>query len=162
MSKLSFRDLFKSDTLESDQFQAPYISSEEEVTSDSLVLGQRFPDLSLDERLANTPSATILFISLTCSSCIDLLPKLLLFSQTYTGLLLLVSSGPQEDNMELVHYYDYPFPVLTMAEKSYKAQFQLEATPAAIILEHGLMKQRFTIQDITDLYRQLGIEQGGG
>ncbi|MBH5320370.1 hypothetical protein I6N90_21490 [Paenibacillus sp. GSMTC-2017] len=161
MSKLSFRDLFKSDTLERDHSFVPYIPSEDEITSEAHGLGMPFPDLTLDERLVSAPSAAILFISLTCSSCIDLLPKLLTFSNTYTGILLLISSASLEDNNELAHYYDYPFPVITMAENSYKSQFKLDATPSAIILEHGLMKQRFTIEDINHLYRELGLDRGG-
>lgn len=162
MSKLSFRDLFKRDTLE--RAEADMVPPDEtELDGDAApVQGELFPDLDLDERLEEAPVATILFISLTCSSCIDLLCDLGKFGERHEGLLLLVSSGSGEDNAELVQYYNYPFRVLTMEEKVYKSRYGLEATPAAMLLEHGVVKKQFTIQDIHHLYEQSGVRRGGG
>ncbi|MFF2887467.1 hypothetical protein [Paenibacillus sp. NPDC057967] len=157
MSKLSFRDLFKRETLEREQ---SYASGPEETIEQPFIPGAPFPDLALDARLADAEKAAVLFVSLTCSSCIDLLPELVAFSASFDGLLLVVSSGLKEENEELVHYYDYSFPVITMEENIYKAKFGLEATPAAIVLEKGLMMQRFTIQHIGHLNEQIGIQIG--
>ncbi|REK77136.1 TlpA family protein disulfide reductase [Paenibacillus paeoniae] len=156
MSKLSFRDLFKRETLEREQVSAP---RPDDIREQPFIPGDPFPDFELDSRLADSEQAVILFVSLTCSSCIDLLPELGSFSDRFDGLLVLVSSGLQEENEELARYYDYPFAVHTMEENIYKAKFGLEATPAAILLEKGLMTQRFTIQHIGHLYEQSGIQK---
>lgn len=161
MSKLSFRDLFKSETLEREETAYVPGQDEPELEHQPFVSGQPFPDFTLDAGLAEAEKAAVLFISLTCSSCIDLLPDLAAFGTDYDGLLIIVSSGQKEDNEELVRYYDYSFPVYTMEEKIYKAKFELEATPAAITLEKGIMTQRFTIQHIDHLYEQCGVDRGG-
>jgi len=162
MSKLSFRDLFKRETLEDEQaYSAPSFDEEKQMEA-PLTEGQPFRGLELDAGLADAPKATVLFISLTCSSCIDLLPELVEFGARHEGLLLVVSSGSTEDNEELVQYYDYSFPVVTMPEKEYKARFALEATPSAIMLENGLVRKQFTIRDIGHLYDQSGVQKGGG
>ncbi|WP_422657768.1 hypothetical protein ACK8P5_18720 [Paenibacillus sp. EC2-1] len=162
MSKLSFRDLFKRETLEREQVYAAPLLDQEILMESPLVQGQLFRGLELDARLADAATATILFISLTCSSCIDLLADLAEFDARHEGVLLVVSSGSIEDNEELVQYYDYSFPVLTMEEKEYKARFGLEATPAAIMLEQGLVMRQFTIVDIGHLYDESGVRRGGG
>ncbi|RJE90164.1 hypothetical protein D3P07_08090 [Paenibacillus sp. 1011MAR3C5] len=157
MSKRSFRDLFKRETLEREQ---SYSSSPVETAVQPFIPGVPFPGFALDARLAEAEKAAVLFVSLTCSSCIDLLPELVAFGTDFDGLLLVVSSGLKEENEELVRYYDYSFPVYTMEENIYKARFELEATPAAIILEKGLMMQQFTIQHIGHLYEQCGVQRG--
>jgi len=151
MSKLSFRDLFKRETLEREQ---AYAAGPTETAEQPFVPGEPFPGMDLDPRLADAERAAVLFVSLTCSSCIDLLPELVAFADNFDGLLLVVSSGKKEENEELVSYYDYSFPVHTMEENVYKAKFGLEATPGAIMLEKGLMMQKFTIQHIEHLYEQ--------
>ncbi|OAB41155.1 hypothetical protein [Paenibacillus antarcticus] len=161
MSKLSFRDLFKHETLEREETSFVPPLDEELLMESHLVQGQLFRGLELDDRLADAAMATILFISLTCTSCIDLLSDLAEFGARHEGLLLVVSSGSNEDNEELVRYYDYSFPVLTMQERAYKARFELEATPAAIMLEHGRVMKQFTILDIGHLYDQSAVRKGG-
>jgi len=156
MSKLSFRDLFKRETLEREQ---AYASGPVDTAEQSFIPGEPFPGLDLDPRLADAEKAAVLFVSLTCSSCIDLLPELVAFSANFDGVLLVVSSGQKEENEELVRYYDYTFPVHTMEESAYKAKFGLEATPGAIMLAKGLMMQKFTIQHIGHLYEQSGTHK---
>lgn len=85
------------------------------------------------------------FASLYCKRCIELLPDI-------DGLLqhgldvVLITNGEVEDNYEMVKYFGWTFPVLTMTNSNMAEQFHVYETPAiriynnqGYLLNHGII-----------------------
>ncbi|MGY4797048.1 hypothetical protein MHB40_19585 [Lysinibacillus sp. FSL K6-0057] len=91
------------------------------------------------------------FVSLYCKRCIELLPDIEGLLQH--GLdLVLITNGEVEDNYEMVKYFGWTFPVLTMTNSNMAEYFHVYETPAIRIYNNqGLLLNQGIINVSSDI-----------
>lgn len=93
----------------------------------------------------------IIFVSLYCKRCIELLPDIDGLLQH--GLdLVLITNGEVEDNYEMVKYFEWTFPVLKMTNSNMAQHFNVHETPAVRIYNNqGLLLNKGIINEASDI-----------
>ncbi|MBH5316410.1 hypothetical protein I6N90_01145 [Paenibacillus sp. GSMTC-2017] len=149
MSKISFKDLFSPGAEEKiKQFKPARLQE----TKPSLLQGLKFPGEGVYDHFENHASAVVCIVSMTCLACIDMLPELSAFADSYKGKFVVISSGSEEENQELVRHFAYRFPVRSMSVEAYTERYGVDATPYVFHLMKGIVSHSYSIQSIRDLY----------
>lgn len=150
MSKVTFRELFDAEVLA--RSEARKKEREQQAVRGDLFIRQ---PLAIDVEAIE--SSVICFISLTCSSCIDLLSELTAFTNHYEGTFILISSGTEEENKAFTEHFQFQFPILTMTKEVRLAKYGTTATPYAYFLEDGYVVNAAIVHDSQDLNNLTGL-----
>ncbi|EGL16364.1 MULTISPECIES: hypothetical protein [Paenibacillus] len=154
MGKISFRELFSREAAE-DEFLPRHLRGK---PAPPQRLGDPFVHEELPLDLMTVPDAMVGFISLTCKSCIELLPEVKDFTEAYTGTFILASSGSAEENRMMADSLEFMFPVLTVSD-DVKNQYGIKSTPYALRLQYGIISGGFPIHSMQDLHDALRPEE---
>ncbi|MFD0587314.1 hypothetical protein ACFQZE_04835 [Paenibacillus sp. GCM10027627] len=137
MSKKSFRDLFDERTLAvADQMADP---EEYKYRADAYLIHPLEADLQLAE------TTVICYLSLTCASCITLIPELSAFASTFAGQFMMLCNGTPEENAVMASHFQFPFPVLTINRDDARKKYGLVKTPMAVRLKNGIIEKETTV-----------------
>ena len=112
--------------------------------------GDPFPIMfnsTLEERNGR---GIVCLISLTCRDCIDLLPILKAFTETYSGWFVLLCNGTAEENDEIKKYFNFSFPVLQMNDDTVRL-LGVEFFPYSFLLNNGLIINQRIVHDNREL-----------
>ncbi|REK71907.1 TlpA family protein disulfide reductase [Paenibacillus paeoniae] len=148
MSKVTFRDLFDAELLQKE--------AEEKGSSQPAIRGDLFLREPLPIDVESLDSAIVCFVSLSCASCIDLLPELNTFADSYEGTFILVSSGTEEENNDLIQHFQFSFPVLTMSKEERLQKYASSTTPYAYFLEDGYIINTAVVDSTGELNELIG------
>ncbi|RJE86264.1 hypothetical protein D3P07_19520 [Paenibacillus sp. 1011MAR3C5] len=148
MSKVTFRDLFDAELLQRE--------SDKKKNTQPAVRGDLFIREPLPVDVEAMESAIVCFVSLSCASCIDLLPELGAFAEGYEGDFILVSSGTEEENNDLIRHFQFSFPVLTMSKEERLQKYASSTTPYAYFLEDGYIMNTAVVDSIQELDALIG------
>ncbi|MCC3374575.1 hypothetical protein [Cohnella sp. REN36] len=95
----------------------------------------------------------LVFASLHCLDCIDLLPHLAAAARgmpEYT--LALFTTGDETDNREMQRYFGWAFPVYSMAQGEMGRRYAISALPCAILTdERGRLAASGAVHDAAEL-----------
>lgn len=149
MSKVTFRDLFDTSQLQEEEQKKK--NREQQTVRGDLFIRQPLP---ID--VETIDSAIVCFVSLSCASCIDLLPQLGTFASSFEGTFILVSSGSEEENQELIHHFQFPFPVITMSKDERLQKYGSSTTPYAYFLEDGYIINAAVVDNTKELDDLIG------
>ncbi|TYP73147.1 TlpA family protein disulfide reductase [Paenibacillus methanolicus] len=149
MSKVSFRDLFDADLLAKDE-------ADKQKREQRTVRGDLFIREKLSIDVASIELAVVCFMSLSCASCIDLLPQLPAFADHFEGTFILVSSGTEEENNELASHFGFSFAVITMSKEERLRKYGSSTTPYAYFLEDGYVMNAAVVDSIPELHALIG------
>jgi thiol-disulfide isomerase/thioredoxin len=114
-----------------------------EKKENGLQIERNLPFLQLEDsnfmniELNSLPGQKVLiFISLHCTYCIDLLPHLRELSENYNSYnFVLLSAGEVEDHREMINYFDWKFPVVHFDLNKMETFFQVTAMPFMIFAD---------------------------
>jgi hypothetical protein len=114
---------------------------------------------SIDMNTFKQKSA-LFFVSLSCHHCVDLLPHLQEIQSHSKIDILLFSTGTKEDNAEMVEYFEWDFPVISLEVESMEEIFKIEFMPFVLIVEQtGFVVNKGVVYHLNDF---LFIEKQGG
>lgn len=155
MGKISFRELFSREA-EEDEFLPRHLRGK---PAPPQRLGDPFIHEELPLDLKTIPDAMVGFVSLTCKSCIEILPEIKEFTGAYTGTFILASSGSAEENRIMADSLEFSFPVLTVSADDVKNLYGIKSTPYALRLQYGTISGGFPVHSMQDLYDALRPEE---
>ncbi|MEY9093273.1 TlpA family protein disulfide reductase [Paenibacillus sp. RC84] len=110
-----------------------------------LPLGASLPELPdyLKEGMESAwnQSGTIrvlLFASVYCTHCIDLLPHLQAIAENHPSFSIrLFTTGDEEDHRSMQEYFSWNFPVSTMDQSDMEAYFEVTALPFMMLVDES-------------------------
>ncbi|MFS0838078.1 TlpA family protein disulfide reductase [Paenibacillus sp. 1P03SA] len=110
-----------------------------------LPLGSSLPELPdyLKESIGAAWNQTgtirvLLFASVYCTHCIDLLPHLQKIAETYpTFSIRLFTTGDEEDHRSMREFFGWDFPVSTMDQSDMEAYFEVTALPFMLLVDES-------------------------
>ncbi|REK77715.1 hypothetical protein DX130_12190 [Paenibacillus paeoniae] len=138
MGTINFKELFQRNTLLDNEYK----------------IGDFLPE-SITLLHPNSDNPVLLaYISLTCKSCVDMLPTLIPAFNTYPGYVQLFTDGNQEENRELSHHFQPNFPILSLSPDEQRNVHKVFATPFLYRLNNNRVIQDCgIIHSIHDLNR---------
>lgn len=141
MSRINFKELLtKNDKM---------VDSENSA-SITLKNGELYPLQLLTPIRPNSQTCVICFVSLSCMLCIDLLPELPAFLETYQGDFILVIDGTEEECREIAEFHGFAFALIPYT-KDYKS-LHVPSTPFAYYIdEHGSVIGSEQLKGLADL-----------
>lgn len=148
MNKVTFRDLFDAELLQKEANKGK--------NTQHAVRGDLFIREPLPVDVEAIESAIVCFVSLSCASCIDLMPELNAFAKSYEGTFILVSSGTEEENKDLIRHFQYDFPVFTMSKEERFQKYASSTTPYAYFLEDGYVINTGVVDNTQELDALIG------
>ena len=134
------------------------MSDKKKLSSQSgLELNSSIPSLILEDfngeylTLNSYKKPTILiFVSLYCEHCVDLLPYIGLFKEQYN--MVLFSNGDKEDHQEMNEYFQWQFPLISMNINEMKEIFKVEFLPFVNIYNaEGILISKGVVYKESDL-----------
>lgn len=100
----------------------------------------------------------LIFASLYCLTCVDLLPSLKEISKKYPFDFILFSNGTLDDHKEMVEYFAWDFPVIELDETHMGKLFNVPTTPSLLLLKSdGSVIEQFPLKKKEDIERILEI-----
>ncbi|MED1789909.1 alkyl hydroperoxide reductase [Brevibacillus laterosporus] len=100
--------------------------------------------------------AALVFVSVFCSYCIDLLPHLRSISQRQNMQLYLFSDGEIEDHAEMVDYFEWEFPVIQLKHNEMIEIFEVTYHPFLLFADSkGVIVSKGDIYNAVDFHRIL-------
>lgn len=119
-------------------------------------------DSSKVDLFKNNRKSVLIFTSLYCVVCVDLLPDLKQLSSEFDANWVLFSNGTLEDHEEMVAYFEWEFPVVRLNPPEMETYFDVKGTPSLIVLEsdgtvlvNEIVK---TKEDIVRILSKFGIQ----
>ncbi|MEK5640210.1 hypothetical protein BK138_28360 [Paenibacillus rhizosphaerae] len=80
----------------------------------------------------------LLFVSMHCTHCIDLLPHIDAMTQRNPSFSFqLISTGDEEDNRSMVEYFGWEFPVCSLDQGDMEAYFAVTYLPFMILVDES-------------------------
>jgi len=95
--------------------------------------GESFPSAT-QLQLLDGQSALLCFISLSCASCIDLIPRIGSALQHFNGSTILFIDGTEEERREFVEYFHYDFQIEPLFSED-RMNFKVDTTPFVYLLD---------------------------
>ncbi|TPG68009.1 alkyl hydroperoxide reductase [Brevibacillus laterosporus] len=128
------------------------------VRDTGLEIGTKIPQIhftnwdSSQVELNFLPKGTALvFVSVFCSYCIDLLPHLRSISQCEDMQLYLFSDGEIEDHAEMADYFEWEFPVIQLKHKEMSEIFEITYHPFLLVTDsQGVIVSKGDIYHVED------------
>ncbi|MED1666023.1 peroxiredoxin family protein [Brevibacillus laterosporus] len=100
--------------------------------------------------------AALVFVSVFCSYCIDLLPHLRSISQRQNMQLYLFSDGEIEDHAEMVDYFEWEFPVIQLKHNEMNEIFEVTYHPFLLFVDSkGVIVSKGDIYNAVDFHKIL-------
>ncbi|TPH12475.1 alkyl hydroperoxide reductase [Brevibacillus laterosporus] len=100
--------------------------------------------------------AALVFVSVFCSYCIDLLPHLRSISQRQNMQLYLFSDGEIEDHAEMVDYFEWEFPVIQLKHNEMNEIFEVTYHPFLLFADSkGVIVSKGDIYNAVDIHKIL-------
>jgi len=82
------------------------------------------------------PSTKVLvFASLYCIVCVDIMPYLKDIDNTFSHEFMLFCNGSIEDHKEMAEYFQWDFPVIQLYEPQMEALFGVSVTPSLLVVD---------------------------
>ncbi|AKF95753.1 redoxin domain-containing protein [Brevibacillus laterosporus] len=98
----------------------------------------------------------LVFVSVFCSYCIDLLPHLRSISQSQDMQLYLFSDGEIEDHAEMVDYFEWDFPVIQLKHQEMNEIFKVSYHPFLLLTDSkGVIISKGDIYRAEDFHKIL-------
>jgi len=138
VGKINFKELFQRNSQLNHEYE----------------IGDYFPE-SITLLSPNHENPVLLgYISLTCKSCVDMLPTLLTEFKLFPGDVQLYTDGNHDENEELSRHFNPGFPILSLSAIEQKDIHKVFATPFVYRLDSNRMiKNSGVIHSIDDLNR---------
>jgi len=93
----------------------------------------------------------LVFISVYCEHCIDLLPHLNTIRENHPIQLSLFSTGDDDDHNEMAEYFNWSFPIFHMELQEMEHYFGIKKLPAVVIVnEHGVILHKGIVYHASD------------
>lgn len=97
----------------------------------------------------------LVFISMYCSYCIDLLPHLSNIQQDHNDhQLMLFSTGDDEDHKDMIEYFKWDFPVFHMDQDEMENLFDITLMPFLLVTNQRNVRHKgvaYNADDVTKL-----------
>jgi|GEM_PF-1969531 hypothetical protein len=93
---------------------------------------ERFPHEKLSSALKLESTSIFYFISMTCSTCMRLIPELARFNGTKR--FILVTDGDAEETEDMREYFGFDFPIYSFLD-DYDVQFNVPITPFIYVVD---------------------------
>lgn len=105
----------------------------------------------IDLKTKNTPSA-LFFLSITCNTCLKLMPQINDVKKENTGYLFYVfTDGEIEDNAEMSEYYNWDFPVFKLSSNEMLQNFNITYNPFVVIIDSlGIVESKGVVYETED------------
>lgn len=86
----------------------------------------------------------IFFTSVYCVRCIDLLPHINKIKKKHHLDIVLFSTGEHDDHEEMIDYFNWDFPVISLDQNEMIELFNLKGTPFCFLVnENGILRSEF-------------------
>ncbi|MGZ9586637.1 TlpA family protein disulfide reductase [Paenibacillus marinisediminis] len=93
-------------------------------------------------------NTALVFISLHCMQCIDLLPSIQELIDKLKIPFILFSTGDVEDNIEMANYFNWEFPVISINTKQLEEIFKITYLPFLMIIDKNhIIKNKGVVLD---------------
>jgi len=99
---------------------------------EAIGLGEAFPFAHMQgmaEASEYERARYIVFLSLYCSICMELLPSLQQLEASRTAQIILCTNGTDEENRAIKEHFRFPFPVWSVQDKEMEDVYYIQATP---------------------------------
>jgi thiol-disulfide isomerase/thioredoxin len=101
--------------------------------------------------LARGKSTNLLaiFVSVFCTHCVDLLPSLKELSNEHQ--ILLITNGSSEDNRDMIEYFEWTFPVLSLTNDEVNEYFNVSYFPFVVVYKDELVILKSVVYSLADI-----------
>jgi len=82
-------------------------------------------------------NSALIFISLYCTFCNDLLPHLKNISEKYDLKVILFTDGNVEENNEMIDYFEWQFSVFTISQDEMIEYFKIKNLPYVLVINQN-------------------------
>lgn len=105
-------------------------------------------------------SSALFFLSLTCNTCLKLMPQINDIRKEYDEYLYYIfTDGQLEDNREISDYFEWYFPVIKQSSNEMLHNFNITYNPFVILVNsNGIVESKGVIYESSDFTK---IIQGG-
>jgi|GEM_PF-1687966 len=123
-------------------FRALFKTRREQAASESaLQPGDAFPLAKLGPSVSVAGDRyMVLFISLSCRDCVELLTHLYILRHLNRRLVL-VTDGTAEENHVFTEHFQFPFEVAGLPYSAFHDRFGIAVTPCAFLVEHHVVSR---------------------
>ncbi|WP_214630341.1 hypothetical protein [Paenibacillus agaridevorans] len=90
-----------------------------------------------------------IFVSVFCTHCVDLLPSLQELSNEHQ--ILLITNGSSEDNRDMIEYFEWTFPVLSLTNDEVNEYFNVSYFPFVVVYKDELVILKSVVYSLADI-----------
>ncbi|CAM4449569.1 thiol-disulfide isomerase/thioredoxin [Paenibacillus endophyticus] len=131
-----------------------------------ITVGTQLPQHELTIPVFQTEGKTaLLFISLHCMHCVDLLPYIKKIQNNYPFTFFLYSNGDKDDHAEMVEYFGWDFSVITASVEKMETIFHVAALPFGILCDENkrVIEKSVVYNDagFDFLFQSTSLQDGG-
>lgn len=123
-------------------------TEKEEAIAGQLCIGQRFP---YDFDYHSTKPHLLLFLSLNCLKCIDLLPYIEKVQEKFTGNITVFTNGTEKENEEIINFFNFNIPFLSIEDDHYQKYGVFTKPFFYIVNSYGKIIHKDSAEDINQV-----------